>query len=91
MIDEGKIARAQERGAKAKTLLEDEIFQEAVRAVSDEYFNAWTNTAPNDTAGRENLWRALKSLDKIVKHLRTVVQNGKIASKDLADIKYLKR
>lgn len=90
-MDEIKLTKQKEKGAQAEAILNSDVFKEAVRSVSDEYFDAWTNTAPNDTIGRENLWRSIKSLDKIVKHIRIVAENGRLATKDLADIKYLKR
>lgn len=90
-MDELKLNQQKEKGAKAQSILDDEVFQEAAKAVSEEYFNQWVNTSINDVTGRENLWRALKSLDKVVKHLRIVAQNGRLATKDIAEVKYLKR
>ena len=81
----------QERGSRAEELLRNELMQEAFKVVHAEYVSEWLRTDAKDTQGRERLWQAVRSLGQIELHIRKVARDGKLASKDLATIKYLKR
>lgn len=81
----------QARGAQAQELLNSELLNESFDYLQDEFLKSWRSSSVKDTAGRENLWRAVRVLDLVRAHLVKVVNDGKIASKDLASIKYTKR
>ena len=90
-MDEVALHIKQDRGARAEALLRDDLLQEAFKLLHAEYASEWVRTAPNDTAGRERLWQAVRIIGQVEHHLRRVAQDGRIASKDLSNIKYLKR
>ncbi len=90
-MDEIKLGLAAQRGAQAQELLKSDIFNETLKYLESEYVSAWRRCVEKDTASRERLWTAVRILDHIKVHLATLVNNGKLATKDLANIKYLKR
>lgn len=90
-MDEIKLAQQKEKGAKADALLRSDVFNEAFTELRKELMDAWIITHINDDKGRERLWQAVNLLGKVREKLIKMAENGKIATKDIADLKYLKR
>lgn len=91
MIDEIKANQQQYRGQRAEELLKSEAFKETLNYLENEYINAWRRCREQDGAARERLWTSVRCLDHIRAHLIKVASEGRVATKDLANIKYLKR
>ncbi len=91
MADEIVLARAAERAARAAALMRDELLTEAFAALDRDYVKAWRETAARDTDARERLWQAVQIVAKVRDHLATVVNNGKLAQRELADLAERKR
>ena len=91
MIDEIKAGQARDRGLRAEELLNSDALKECFDYLGAEYMAAWRATRGADTQARERLFQAINILDVVRSHLKTVAANGKIATKDLAAIKYPKR
>ena len=90
-MDEVELTKRQTRGARAYELLENETLKQVFAELHDDYLWAWKQTRARDTDARERLWQAIQILGKVQDHLRKLFDDGKIATKDLARIKYLKR
>jgi hypothetical protein len=88
MIDEHKLIRDSARAARAKALIEDELFNEAFSAYEAEIMARWreTGTAQAETFKRERLWLAINLLGKIKHHLVRVMEDGKVAKAHLAQL-----
>jgi len=91
MADEIALTRAAERAARAQALLGDELLAEAFETLDREYLKAWRVTAARDTDARERLWQAVQIVAKVRDHLGTVVNNGKLAQRELTDLAERKR
>ncbi len=90
-MDEIALGIKQAKGTRAYELLHSDLVTETFGYLEKEYLSAWRNSSVKDERGRENLFFAVRVLDHVRAHLNKLVADGKIASKDLADIKYLKR
>ena len=90
-MDEIKLGQQQARGVKAQELLDSDSLKEVFKYLTDEYLNAWRNTRVRDTEVREKLWQAIHIVGLVQNHLEKWAVDGRIATKDLASIKYLKR
>lgn len=90
-MNEGKLSEAQAKGSRSQTLLNDPLLKECFTYLHDEYIAAWKRTSVKDSEAREKLWQAVQLLGLVQDHLKKFVSDGKIASRDLAQIKYLKR
>jgi len=55
-------------------------------ALKAEYIKAWENTTARDADARERLWQAVQIVGKVDSHLKAMVENGKLAEKELAEI-----
>jgi hypothetical protein len=77
------------RGAQAEALLANELLVEAFNTLDAEYNAAWRNSGARDTEGRERLWQAIQILSKVQLHLKFVIEDGKIAKRQLEEIEKL--
>jgi hypothetical protein len=86
MSDEIALNRAAERAARADALLRDELLTEAFQTLDRDYMTAWRLTGPRDTEARERLWQAVQIVGKVRDHLTNVVNGGKLAHRELAEL-----
>jgi len=77
------LEKEQKRGIKAKQILEDEIFVEAIQKVSVELDQEWLNSPVRDTEGREKIYMMKKMLNVLLVQLQSVMETGKLASKQI--------
>ena len=72
-----------QRGHRAKAILEDEIFAEAIQKVSIELDQEWLNSPIRDTEGREKIYMMKKMLNVLLVQIQSVMETGKLASKQI--------
>jgi|TARA_R110000751_G_scaffold63438_1_gene130881 hypothetical protein len=78
-----ELEKEQQRGHRAKAILEDEIFVEAIQKVSGELDAEWMNSPVRDTEGREKIYMMKKMLNVLLVQLRSVMDTGKLATKQI--------
>ena len=64
---------AEQKGRRAKEILEDPVFVEVLEKTRENIVAQWTLTDLNEGSVRENLYMQGKGLDEIVRGLRTLV------------------
>jgi|TARA_X000001382_G_scaffold48202_1_gene32675 hypothetical protein len=89
-MSEIKLNQEINKGQISETILENEVFKEAVSAIKADYMNQLISTSYKDSDSRTAIWIAYHQLDKIIGHLTELMNTGKLASKQLEDIKTLK-
>ena len=77
------LEKEKQRGQRAKAILEDEIFVEALQKVSAELDLEWINSPIRDTEGREKIYMMKKMLGILHVQLKSVMETGKLASKQI--------
>ena len=50
------------------------------------YHDAWEASALRDDEGRKALWQAVQIVGKVRSHLETIVANGRLAERQIAEI-----
>lgn len=65
---------AETRGERAKVVLENEVYQEAVRDAKQRIKEQWTNE-PGAEA-RERLWHKFKAIDAVTTELAIIRDSG---------------
>ena len=70
-------------GQRAAQLLNDPLLKQAFEDLLDTYKQEIFNTNFADDNRRRSLWMAYNMVDKIRGHLQTIMESGKLASKDL--------
>lgn len=71
------------RGARAKEILENEIYIETFDTVESELLTAWKNSPVRDVEGREKLFLMLGLLTKLKLALQSTMDTGKMAQVNL--------
>lgn len=68
---------------EAELILNSETFKEAIELLKDEYVNHWLLSDGEDVQTRENLHKAIKLLPEVERHLRIIIEKGKITKSQL--------
>ncbi len=68
---------------EAELILNSETFKDAIQILKDEYINLWLSSKEDDINKRENLHKAIKLLPEVERHLRIIVEKGKITKAQL--------
>jgi len=89
-MNENDLIREQEKGARANTILEDELFVESFTSLKAQYEKEMVQTSYKDSEARTAIWVAWHQLDKVKSHLTEIMNTGKLANKQLQDLKNLK-
>ena len=71
----------EQREARAKSLLSDELFNEAFTTLETDIKDTWYRTSLNDTEAREQAWLSLRLLERIRLHLTSIIESGDMARK----------
>ena len=78
-----KMEKQIREGKRAQVLLNDPLLKQAFEDLLETYKQEIFNTSFADDNKRRSLWMAYNMLDKIRGHLQTIMESGKLASKDL--------
>ena len=81
------IRRDIERGRIAQDILDNEIFQDAMEMLEDEYKKIWAATKQEESEQRERLWMAMKLIPEFERQLRIIVERGIIKKNQIVKIK----
>ena len=72
---------------ESELILESETFQKAIKTLHDEYISLWINSEHDESSLREKLHLAVKMLPEVEKHLRIIIERGKITKASLNRIR----
>lgn len=86
MANETELRRDADRARRAEALLADPLLTEAFDALNAQYMAAWLMTPAGDQNQREKLYFAARTLPAVRKNLETILMNGSIAAKQLANL-----
>ena len=76
------------RSNEAKQILESKLFQESMETLKKIYSEALLEkTGAKESDTREKLWIAYNVVGKVEQHLHTIIETGKLASKQLEDFR----
>lgn len=70
-------------GDRAKEVLNNEAFIQAMADIKAEVIDQWTKSPARDLEGREKLWLMLQLAGKLELILKTTLDTGKLARLDL--------
>ena len=72
---------------EAELILNSDVFKKAIEQLHDEYIQLWLQSDQDDKAFRESMHSAVKLLPEVEKHLRIIVEKGKITQTNLRRIR----
>ena len=71
------------RAGRAREILDNEMFKEAVAAIEEAIRNARLNSTVKDVEFREKLYAQELALTSIVRNLQTFMESGQLAEEEL--------
>lgn len=72
---------------EAELILNSDVFKKAIKQLHDEYIQLWLQSNQDEKAFRESMHAAVKLLPEIEKHLRIIIEKGKITQTNLRRIR----
>lgn len=82
-MNDRDLQRDIDRAGHAQRLLNDELLQEALKAIRDEVVRTWVDCPARDAEGKEALWQLAKTADKFETLLKGYIETGKLATVNL--------
>ena len=67
------------REEHAQRLLNDGLLQEAFDTLREDLMNRWTHSGSTDSEARESIWLAIRLLERIENHIKSIVETGHMA------------
>ena len=83
MTDESRLRKQAERGERARVILEDELTQDAFKAIERQLFQEWCETKPHEAEKREQIYRLHLSHLDYRQMLAGALGTGKAATAEL--------
>jgi len=68
----------EERVGRAKSLLNDDLFNEAFDVLRKDLMNRWESSGSPEVEARESIWLAMRLLDRIHAHISSIVETGRM-------------
>jgi len=72
---------------EAELILNSDVFKKAIKQLHEEYIQLWLQSNQDEKVFRESMHAAVKLLPEIEKHLRIIVEKGKITQTNLRRIR----
>ena len=67
------------REEKAKNLLSNELFNESFDVLRKDLMGRWEASGSTELEARESIWLAMRLLDKLHGHIKSIVETGHMA------------
>ncbi len=85
--EQGKLQQEVSKSNKARQLLDNPLFKEALDELKKLYAESLFNTGAKETETREKLWLAYNVVGKVEQHIKEILDTGKLAKKQLEDFR----
>ena len=71
------------RAERARSLMQDQMLQEALTAIKGEIYNKFLATSFNQSGERDELWRKSQTISAFENYLHNVMLTGQLAQQTL--------
>jgi hypothetical protein len=68
-----------ERARHANNLLQNDLFKEAFEVLREDLMSRWGHSGSTESEARESIWLAMRLLDRLESHFKSIVETGKMA------------
>tara|TARA_R100001244_G_scaffold120929_2_gene90555 strand:+ start:385 stop:642 length:258 start_codon:yes stop_codon:yes gene_type:complete len=68
-----------ERARRANNLLQDDLFKESFETLKRDLMGRWEQSGSKEIEARESIWLAMRLLDRIEGHIKSIVETGHMA------------
>tara|TARA_A100001201_G_scaffold32785_1_gene35269 strand:- start:1010 stop:1246 length:237 start_codon:yes stop_codon:yes gene_type:complete len=70
-----------QRTELAKNILENPVFQDAIKQIKQELYSEFLNSPARDSEGREKIYLMGKMFDLLLVNIKSVMETGKLNKK----------
>ena len=70
-----------QRTELAKSILENPVFQDAIKQIKQELYGEFLNSPARDSEGREKIYLMGKMFDLLLVNIKSVMETGKLNKK----------
>ena len=70
-----------QRSELAKNILENPVFQDAIKQIKQELYGEFLNSPARDSEGREKIYLMGKMFDLLLVNIKSVMETGKLNKK----------
>ena len=67
------------REQKAQALINDPLLKESFDVLREDLMNRWSHSGSTDLEARESIWLAIRLLERIHGHIKSIVETGHMA------------
>ena len=71
----------QKRSELAKNILDNPVFQDAIKQIKQELYGEFLNSPARDSEGREKIYLMGKMFDVLLVNIKSVMETGKLNKK----------
>ena len=68
-----------ERARHANNILQHDLFKEAFDVLREDLMSRWSHSGSTESEARESIWLAMRLLDRLESHFKSIVETGKMA------------
>ena len=68
-----------ERARHANNILQNDLFKEAFEVLKEDLMGRWSHSGSTESEARESIWLAMRLLDRLESHFKSIVETGKMA------------
>ena len=68
-----------ERARHANNLLQNDLFKVAFDVLREYLMSRWSHSGSTESEARESIWLAMRLLDRLESHFKSIVETGKMA------------
>lgn len=72
-----------DRGARARRILEDDLFRDACERMRAAILKTWEHSRPDDVTARERAYLELRLLAGIIGDITSVMKTGELAGRQI--------
>jgi len=69
----------EEKERRANSLINDPLFKESFDVLREDLMNRWTHSGSTDLEARESIWLAIRLLERIEGHIKSIIETGHMA------------
>ena len=69
----------EERERRAQSLINDPLLKESFDVLKEDLMNRWSHSGSTDLEARESIWLAIRLLERIEGHIKSIIETGHMA------------
>ena len=78
--EENQLINEMDRARQAQDIVEHPLYQEAVETYRHRLMDEWVASPARDQEGREKIWLMIKTAEAVERHLKEIMETGKLAT-----------